>query len=149
MLPRTLEAYAHRAIRQAASDGLDLMLMDTDVLIWVTRGHARAAAALQAITPWRISAVTYIELAQGCRNKEELARIKSGLLSRQTEIIPVSVAISNRAMVLIDSYALSHKLQLSDALIAATALEHGLTVLSANTKHFSPIAGLQVSPFVP
>ena len=110
MLPLTLEAYAHHVIRQAASDGLDSMLIDTDVLIWVTRGHARAAAASQAITPWRISAVTYIELAQGYRNKDELARIKSGLLSRQTEIIPVSVAISNRAMALIDVYALRSRI---------------------------------------
>ena len=44
------------------------MLIDTDVLIWMTRGHAGAAAKLQTITPWRISVVTYMELAQGCRN---------------------------------------------------------------------------------
>lgn len=35
------------------------MLIDTDVLVWMTRGHAGAAARLQALTPWRISAVTY------------------------------------------------------------------------------------------
>ncbi len=109
------------------------MLIDTDVLIWMTRGHARAAARLQMITPWRISVVTYIELAQGCRNKQELARIKKGLALCHTEILPVSLAISDRAMKLIDNYALSHGMQLGDALIAATALEHGLTVLTANT----------------
>jgi len=54
------------------------MLIDTDVLIWMTRGHAGAAARLQALKPWRISAVTYIELAQGCRSKQELAQIKKG-----------------------------------------------------------------------
>jgi predicted nucleic acid-binding protein len=111
------------------------MLIDTDVLIWMTRGHAGAAAKLQTITPWRISAVTYMELAQGCRNKEELARIKKGLAMCQTEILPVGPAVSDRAMHLIDAYALSHSLQVGDALIAATALEHGLAVLTANTKH--------------
>ena len=54
------------------------MLIDTDVLIWMTRGHAGAAAKLQTMMPWRISAVTYMELAQGCRNKDELMRIKKG-----------------------------------------------------------------------
>lgn len=54
------------------------MLIDTDVLIWMTRGHAGAAAKLQTMMPWRISAVTYMELAQGCRNKDELVRIKKG-----------------------------------------------------------------------
>jgi len=40
-------------------------------------------------------------------------------------------------------------LQLGDALIAATALEHRLAVLTANTKHFSPIDGLRIEAFVP
>jgi predicted nucleic acid-binding protein len=52
------------------------VLIDTDVLIWMTRGHAGAAAKLQTMMPWRISAVTYMELVQGCRNKDELMRIK-------------------------------------------------------------------------
>lgn len=52
------------------------MLIDTDVLIWMTRGHAGAASRLQAIQAWRISAVTYMELAQGCRNKQELEQKK-------------------------------------------------------------------------
>lgn len=125
------------------------MLIDTDVLIWMTRGHAGAASRLQSIPTWRISAVTYIELAQGCRNKQELAQIKKGLALRQTEILPISTAISNRAMQLIDAYALSHSLQLGDALIAATALEHGLTVLTANTKHFSAVDTLAIECFMP
>ena len=60
------------------------MLIDTDVLIWMTRGHAGAASRLQALTPWRISVVTYIELAQGCRDKQELAHVKKGLALSQT-----------------------------------------------------------------
>ena len=125
------------------------MLIDTDVLIWMTRGHAGAAAKLQTMMPWRISAVTYMELAQGCRNKDELMRMKKGLAMCQTEILPVSAAVSDRAMQLIDTYALSHSLQLGDTLIAATALEYGFTVLTANTKHFKPINGLRIETFVP
>ena len=125
------------------------MLIDTDVLIWMTRGHAGAAIRLQTLTPWRISAVTYMELAQGCRNKQELERVKKGLALCQTNILPVSATISDRAMQLIDAYALPHGLQLGDALIAAAALEHELTILTANTKHFGPIKGLKVEVFVP
>lgn len=125
------------------------MLIDTDVLVWMTRGHAGAAARLQALTPWRISAVTYMELAQGCRDKQELARVKKGLAMSQTEILPINVAISDRAMQLVDDYALSHGMQLGDALIAATALEHGTTVLTSNAKHFAAVEGLTVEVFVP
>ena len=113
------------------------MLIDTDVLIWMTRGHAGAATRLQALTPWCISAVTYMELAQGCRDKQELARVKKGLAASQTEILPINTAITERAM------------QLADALIAATALEHGATILTSNAKHFSAVDGLAVEVFVP
>ena len=125
------------------------MLIDTDVLIWMTRGHAGAATRLQALTPWCISAVTYMELAQGCRDKQELARVKKGLAASQTEILPINTAITERAMQLVDAYALSHGMQLADALIAATALEHGATILTSNAKHFSAVDGLAVEVFVP
>ena len=125
------------------------MLIDTDVLIWMTRGHAGAAVRLQSLTPWRISAVTYIELAQGCRDKQELARLKKGLALSQTEILPLDAAITERAMQLVDTYSLSHGIQLGDALIAATALERGATVLTSNAKHFAIVDGLTVEVFVP
>lgn len=125
------------------------MLIDTDVLIWMTRGHTGAAARLQSLVPWRISTVTYIELVQGCRNKQELARIKKGLAMCNTEVLPITEAISDRAMQLIEQYALSHSLQLGDALIAATALEHQMPVLTANTKHFRAIKDLELEAFLP
>jgi hypothetical protein len=125
------------------------MLIDSDILIWLTRGHAGAQAVLDKIKPWRISSVTYIELAQGCRNPQELKQVKQGLLAADTEIIPISANISSRAMSLIDEYALASGLRLADALIAATALETNLTLLSANTKHFKPIKHLKVKGFDP
>jgi predicted nucleic acid-binding protein len=125
------------------------MLIDSDVLVWMTRGQASAIARLEAVQPWRISAVTYIELAQGCRNKAELAQMKHGLRMQATQILPIDVAITQRAMSLIDQYALSHGLQLADALIAATALQHGLTLLTANAKHFGAVATLLIEVFTP
>lgn len=125
------------------------MLIDTDVLIWMTRGHAGAAVRLQSINPWQISAVTYIELAQGCRNKQELARLKKGLSASQTEILPITEIITSRAMQLIDDYALSHGMQLGDAIIAATALENGMRVLTCNAKHFGSIQRLDIEIFPP
>lgn len=125
------------------------MLIDTDVLIWMTRGHAGAAVRLQSINPWQISAVTYIELAQGCRNKQELARLKKGLSASQTEILPITEIITSRAMQLIDDYALSHGMQLGDAIIAATALENGMRVLTCNAKHFGSIQRLDIEIFTP
>ena len=124
-------------------------LIDTDVLIWLTRGHLGAAARLATLLPWRISAVTYTELVQGARDRQELIRIQKGLAASQTEVLPLTEAISSRAMALVDRYALSHSLRLGDALIAATALTHALPVLTANARHFEAIQGLAVERFDP
>lgn len=126
-----------------------MILLDSDVLIWHTRGHAAAKARLAQINPWRISTITYLELAQGCRSKEELQRAKRGLARKKTQIIPITPAICERAMALIDAHALSGGLQLADALIAATAIEHDLTLLTANTKHFAVIEGIRIERFEP
>jgi predicted nucleic acid-binding protein len=125
------------------------MLIDSDVLVWLTRGHVGAAERLSALSAWRISAVTYIELAQGCRDKAELARLKKGLAARSTEIVPITPAISQRAAELIDGLALSHGLRLADALIGATAIELQATLITANVMHFSAVDGLRIEAFAP
>lgn len=125
------------------------MLIDSDVLVWLTRGHIGAAQRLHAVPAWRISAVTYIELAQGCRDKADLARLKKGLTARGTEIVPITPAISRRAVELIDGLALSHGMRLADALIGATAIELQATLITANVKHFSAVEGLSVEAFLP
>ena len=124
-------------------------LIDSDVLVWLTRGHVGAAQRLHALNHWRISAVTYMELAQGCRDKAELARLKKGLAARGTEIVPITPAISERAAELIDSLALSHGLRLADALIGATAIVNMATLITANVKHFGAIEGLDIEAFEP
>jgi predicted nucleic acid-binding protein len=56
--------------------------------------------------------------------------------------IPVDVEISNRYLSLLESYALSHRLSVPDALIAATALRHNLKLYTLNLKDFRYIEGL-------
>ena len=128
---------------------MSAMLIDSDVLVWLTRGHVGAAQRLHRLPAWRISTVTYIELAQGCRDKADLARLKKGLAARNTEIVPITPAISERAAELIDRLALSHGMRLADVLIGATAIEHQATLITANVKHFSAVEGLSFEGFLP
>ena len=90
-----------------------------------------------------------MELAQGCRDQAELNRLKKGLTARNTEVIPITPAISQRAMAIIDALALSHGMRLADALIGATAVELPAALLTANVKHFSPMSDLQIEAFTP
>ncbi len=56
---------------------------------------------------------------------------------------------SHRATRLVEEHFLAHHLQLADALIAATALEHKLTIVTSNTKHFQAVKALKIEPFKP
>jgi predicted nucleic acid-binding protein len=125
------------------------MLVDTDVLIWHLRGYPQATRRLDALDALMLSAVSYLELLQGMRNKAELMAVKTMLQRRAASVLPVSEAITHRAIALMESLTLSHGLQMGDALIAATALDHALPVLTANVKHFRIIEGLTVEAFVP
>ncbi len=123
------------------------MLVDTDVLIWHLRGLPKATRTLDALDQLTISAATYLELLQGFRNRAEMVAVQKSLALRNTTRLPLTPPITERAIGLMETLTLSHGLQLGDALIAATALEHGLTVLTANAKHFRAIDGLAVELF--
>jgi predicted nucleic acid-binding protein len=125
------------------------MLVDTDVLIWHLRGYPQATRRLDELGALTLSAVSYLEVLQGMRNKAELVALKRMLQHRAATLLPVSEAITQRAIELMESLTLSHGLQMGDALIAATALDHGLPVLTANVKHFSAVEGLRVEVFLP
>jgi hypothetical protein len=123
------------------------MLVDTDVLIWHLRGYPQATRRLDELGALTLSAVSYLEVLQGMRNKAELVAVKKMLQHRAATLLPVSEAITQRAIELMEAITLSHGLQMGDALIAATALDHGLPVLTANVKHFGAVQGLKVEAF--
>lgn len=126
-----------------------MMLVDTDVLIWHLRGYPQATRRLDELGALTLSAVSYLEVLQGMRNKAELLAVKKMLDKRSARLLPVTEAITLRATELMESLTLSHGLQMGDALIAATAIEHQLLVLTANVKHFSAVSGLKIEAFVP
>jgi predicted nucleic acid-binding protein len=123
------------------------MLIDSDVLIWIARGHPGAIAKVQALPNWRISAVSYMELAQGCRNKSELKSMQKTFMSDANDVLAITQSISDLACALVEKYALSHSVHVADALIAATAMVHAIPLLTGNAKHFSAIKGLEVEVF--
>ena len=126
-----------------------MVLVDTEVLIWHLRGYAQATRRLDQLGSLTLSAVSYLEVLQGMRNKAELAAVKKMLERRAATLLPISEAITQRAIALMESLTLSHGLQMGDALIAASALVHQLPVLTGNVKHFAAVEGLQVEAFVP
>lgn len=123
------------------------MLIDTDVLIWYLRGNKKAARQIEKHTPIQLSAVTYMELVPGMRNKQELQALRRTVKEYRWKVIPLNEDITHRAMIYIEDHFLGHSLRMADALIAATAVEYGLEVLTANDKHYRAVNELTIKIF--
>jgi predicted nucleic acid-binding protein len=125
------------------------MIFDTDVLIWYFRGNIKAARVIDAEEARSVSLVTYMELLQGAKNKQEAHEIKGFLKDFGFSTLPMSENIGHRASIYIEEYALANSIGVADALVAATAVEASEVLLSANTKHFKCVKELQLRQFRP
>jgi hypothetical protein len=126
-----------------------LKLIDTDVIIWHMRGNIRARDAITAIADPAMSIITQMELVQGLRNKKEQSALHRFLDQRGFTVFPATEAISQRALFLMEEWRLSHDLLMADAMIAATAIGHGLPLLTANGKHYGFLPSITVEIFAP
>lgn len=125
------------------------MIFDTDVIIWALRGNARAATAIDRADSLELSVVTYMELIRGARDKCEQHATKAALAELDFRILPLSETIGHRASIYLEEYALNSNLAVPDALIAATAIESGQRLCTANTRDYRTIAELQLEIFRP
>lgn len=116
-------------------------LADTTIIIDHLRGDKRATIFLEEFNP-QISIVTIAELIQGAQDKREqsLAVKICASFSR----LNINGKISVLAIDLMRKFYLSNGLKFLDALIAATALENKLALVTGNFKHFRFIKGLEV-----
>jgi len=129
--------------------GGDSVIFDTDVIIWVLRGNAKAAKAVDDADARAIPVVTYMELLQGARDKVEVRAIKSFLADMQFAMLPLTENIGHRASIYMEEYGLSIAMSMADALIAATAIEANEPLITGNDKHYKAIKELDLKRFRP
>jgi predicted nucleic acid-binding protein len=125
------------------------MIFDTDVLIWVQRGNQKAARLIDRTEDRLLSIYSHLELLQNAKNKDQNRRINDFLTTFGFTILPLSENIGHRALIYIEEYSLSRGLRAGDAIIAATAVENNMTLVSGNAKHFRPIKELKLKIFKP
>jgi len=124
-------------------------LIDTDVLIWYLRGNQNAYDLIHGINEFCISSITYMELVQGMRNKDELRILQKTLKQWNVKTIYLNEEISTRALFLVEEFFLSHSMELADSMIASTSLVYGMDLITANDKHYKFIKDLKIDIFRP
>ena len=121
-----------------------LVLCDTNIIIEFYKGNGKIVEKLQKIGVENIviSSVTAAELVFGAINKKELKTIIADIA--QLNLTPLNEIISEQFLKLMQQYSLSHRLDIPDALIAATALVNDLELYTLNVKHFKYIHKLKL-----
>ncbi len=123
------------------------MIFDTDILIWVQRGHQKAAKLINNTEDRFLSIYSHLELLQSAKNKTQHRHINDFLTTFGFTILPLTENIGHRALIYIEEYTLSHGLRAGDAIIAATAVENNMSLVSGNAKHFRPVKELKLKIF--
>ncbi len=81
------------------------------------------------------------------RNQQEHRALHTTIRRWGWHVLPLDESISNRAVAYVERHFLSHALRLADALIAATAFSHDLTLATGNLKPYRVIDELPLRQF--
>ncbi len=90
-----------------------------------------------------------MELLQSASNKDQHRFVYDFLSTFDFVVLPLTENTGHRALIYIEEYSLSHSLRAGDAVIAATATENNMTLVSSNAKHLRPIKNLTIKVFAP
>ncbi len=121
-----------------------MLLLDTDVLIDVLRGHRSAVEWLSSTAPETehigVPGLAIMELIQGCRNQLEVKRVQR--FSQQFISYWPTATDCERALDTFGRLRPTHGASLIDVLIAETAIGLQAQLATFNVKHYAPISSL-------
>lgn len=124
-----------------------MKIVDTDILLDHFHGNQNAidfvAAHVLRAEPLTISAITVVEIMGGMRPGEE--RRTAQLLS-QFDILAVDAGIARQAGRFLSAHR-NRRIDLTDAIIAATAYLRGLDIVTRNTRHYPMPEVLVIEPY--
>lgn len=131
----------------------NLSLIDTDILIFILKNNKsvieKSLEYQEKFGRLKISDLTFYECQRGYKTSNAIKKLEVFMkLTELMDVIPLSKNIYTTAS---EIYAKLYKKGFPtgefDLLIAATALENNLTIVTNNTKHFARIKeyfGLEV-----
>ena len=120
-----------------------MIIIDTDILIWILRGDENikrrfTELVLETKGYVFITPVQIAEIYTGIKEKE---KIKTENFLESFNIINIDKRIGKIAGELINKYGKSHNVTMTDALIGAAAKVNGFKLWTLNKKHYSMFEG--------
>jgi len=120
------------------------MLLDSNIVIYAANPASEILRHFIQQRRCAVSSITYVEVMD-YRALNVQDRTYFERFFETTDVLPISDAVLRRAFTL----RRRRRLKFTDAVIAATALEHGLTLATRNLKDFTHITELSiVNPLV-
>ena len=130
---------------------MDQALVDTDILSEVLKAKdarvlAKAQQYLAQYGRLAFSAITYYEVIRGIQATAATRQMATfQRLAAGADVLAISIPVLQRAA---DLWVIAHKAghprDDADLIIAATALEHGRTLVTGNTAHFAWVPNLVI-----
>ena len=115
------------------------MLIDSNIIIYASKPDGSELRAYLDTIRHYASVITYIE-SFGYQRLNDEERDQLDGFFRNTRILPLTQAIAEQAVALRQQ----RRMRLGDSIIAATALVHGLALVTHNTEDFRRIPGLEL-----
>lgn len=126
-----------------------MYLLDTDIIIYLLKGHEVVSQNLKKhyYDPIKISTITLMELYYGAYKSQKvesnLAKIKK--IENSLEIIPIGQELVEIFGLLKSKLEKKGKpIDDFDLILASTALSHNMVLVTNNEKHFKRINGLKL-----
>lgn len=121
-----------------------MYLIDTNIVIWVLRGIPEYVDIILRLKDKGALSISVIAIAEIYKNvfPEEMLRTEGVL--KEFEVWDVTPEIAKQSGMYWSQYSKRlRSLELLDCLIAATAREHELTLVTLNTRHF-PMGDIRI-----
>jgi len=125
-------------------------LIDTNIVSAFMRGNSQVICKIEEYLEKHdtltISIITYYEIMRGIKALSSKTKVKAfHEFMSACNIEELDLLIAEKAADIYDELRRTGKLvEDADILIAATAMKHGMVVVTDNTEHFKRIRGLKV-----
>ncbi len=126
-------------------------LVDSDWVADFLAGRSAAIQLIQTLLPSGVSicAISYMEVVEGVRGSRNRSALAQGfhVFLQGVPVVEFSQEIAERAAdIRLDLRGRKRQVNERplDILVAATAMEHGLTLVTRNTRDYVDIGGLQL-----